>query len=132
MSTRSLIVKQNQDETYNAIYCHNDGHPYNNGIMLVENYNTPSEVDQLLALGDLSSLNTTLDTTVAYHRDMGRDYEAADYLETFDVLKKFGGECWADYIYIYNKDNEWECYNASMNQITIPKNIVSETEPALN
>jgi len=131
MAIRSLIAKQ-LDNGYKAIYCHWDGYPSNNGVILAENYNTSSEVDQLLALGDLSSLNSTLDTTVAYHRDMGRDYEAADYLETFDVLKKFGGECWADYIYIYNKDNEWECYFADGRQTTIPKNILSETEPALN
>ena len=132
MATRSLIAKQNEDGTYNAIYCHWDGYPSSNGVILVENYKTLSDVDQLLALGDLSSLNSMLNLTVAYHRDMDREYEAADYIETFEALKKFGSECNVDYIYVYNNNFEWECYFADGRQTTIPKNILSETEPALN
>jgi hypothetical protein len=111
MATRSLIAKQTNDG-YKAVYCHWDGYPSHNGAVLVENYNTPIMADSLLALGDLSSLDVTLQTTKAYHRDMGRDYEAADFVKTFSELKQFGSECWADYIYIYNNELEWDCYNS--------------------
>ena len=118
MATRSLIAKQT-NEGYKAIYCHWDGYPSHTGAVLVEHYNTPISVDNLLALGDLSLLQPTLETTQAYHRDMGRDYEAPrgfeevfDFVKTFSELKQFGSECWSDYIYVYNDELEWECYNS--------------------
>ena len=57
MATRSLIGKLNEDGTITNIYCHFDGYPERNGVILQEYYSTPFKVDQLLALGNLSVLS---------------------------------------------------------------------------
>ena len=60
MATRSYIGKLNPDNTVSYIYCHYDGYPEHNGVILQEHYSTPFKVDQLLALGDLSVLGEVI------------------------------------------------------------------------
>lgn len=124
MSTRSNIGIENSDDTITAIYCHFDGYVKGVGKTLYEHYNTIDKVNELIALGDISSLGERINpigkhsfdnrekgTTVAYHRDRGEDFhqyhfkDIQDYVETtdFDI----------DYLYLY-KDNEWNvfgCYD---------------------
>lgn len=122
MGTRSLIAKQTGPDTYRAIFCQLDGHLESQGAMLLEHFNTPEQVDKLLALGDLYLLHPTLepdpalphnfesrqqDVTIAFHRDWGMDgMEAKDYtleaLDSSDELIKF--------IYIFNQDSEWKYF----------------------
>ena len=85
MATRSYIGKLNPDNTVSYIYCHHDGYPEHNGVILQEHYSTPFKVDQLLALGDLSVLaeeigdkqdfndyvNRNRNWCLAYGRDRG-------------------------------------------------------------
>ena len=73
MATRSRIAIENQDGSVTSIYCHWDGHINSNGVILNDNYNTTDKVNELIALGDLSSLDVALDRIVAYHRDNGED-----------------------------------------------------------
>ena len=119
MATRSLIAKQNQDGTITSIYCHYDGYPSHNGVILQEHYNTPFKVDQLLALGDLSILGEELGMKqdfnnringycLAYGRDRGEKHVEA---KTYTHDKFFSTDHGVDYLYLYN-NNEWECYNA--------------------
>jgi len=56
MATRSYIGVRNSDDTVDYIYCHYDGYPSNNGKILIEYYNDPTKVSELLSLGDLSVL----------------------------------------------------------------------------
>lgn len=56
MGTRSNIVRENQDGSYDSIYCHWDGYPEHNGKILYEHYQDPAKIAELLALGDLSVL----------------------------------------------------------------------------
>src|SRR5206468_10072588 len=56
MSTRSLIACKNEDGSIDLIYCHSDGYPSHNGRILLENYQSPAKVRQLIALGDIYSL----------------------------------------------------------------------------
>src|SRR5689334_13390131 len=60
MSTRSDIIRQNLDGSYDKIYCHWDGYPSNNGKILLEHYADPQKVGALIALGDLSVLGPEL------------------------------------------------------------------------
>ena len=60
MATRSNIGKLNPNNTVLYIYCHWDGYPSHNGNILQEHYNTPEQVDALLALGDMSVLGETI------------------------------------------------------------------------
>ena len=89
MSTRSSISIKNSDGTFTGICCHFDGYPSGNGKILLEHYTEEAKVQELIALGDLSSLgaqvkpsspehrygNREPGVTVAYHRDRGEDFE---------------------------------------------------------
>ena len=87
MSTRSYIAKQIGDNKYRTIYCHSDGYLTYNGAMLLDHYNSPEKLDELLRLGDLSCLGVNINpdpsrphsfdhkkrqdgVTVAYGRDL--------------------------------------------------------------
>ena len=122
MGTRSLIAKQTGPDTYRAIFCQLDGHLESQGAMLLEHFNTPDQVDKLLALGDLYLLHPTLepdpalphnfesrqqDVTIAFHRDWGMDgMEAKDCtLEGLDSSDEL-----IEFIYIFNQDSEWKYF----------------------
>lgn len=124
MSTRSLIAKQVGDDLYCNIYCHMDGYLTHNGALLIDHYNTPEKVDEILNLGDLSFLTPELypdpakphsfdyhnrqeGVTVAYGRDRGETDVAAKF-STFEELKNT--ECWAAYCYVFTQDNKWKYF----------------------
>lgn len=89
MGTRSHIGMLQPDGTVNAIYCHWDGYPENNGKILMEHYTDPKKIEALIALGSLSSLGPELGEKhdfdgrdpahetwcKAHHRDRGEDLE---------------------------------------------------------
>ncbi len=120
MSTRSLIAKQVGENDYRAIYCHSDGYFVHNGALLLDFYNTPEKVDELLALGDISNLGYRLnpdtnikskhifgdkqeDVTFAYARDGHEQLrEPAHY-----TLNKLC-EAPYTYIYIYSNEGKWQ------------------------
>ena len=118
MSTRSIIGKQNPDDTISFIYCHFDGYPSGVGQTLVENYKTETYVDELLKLGDLSILDKYLgevqdftnprsEWCLAYGRDRGEsdtEYKTVPYDAFFE--SSIRGE---DYKYLFS-NNEWKCY----------------------
>ena len=110
MATRSLIGINLNDGITKIIYCHWDGYPEHNGQLLVNNYNSPSAVFDLMGLGDLSSLDVTLDQCKAYHRDrnepwgMGKPRDV-NTSELGAVANDYG----VDYVYTYNDEFEWEC-----------------------
>jgi xylose isomerase len=60
MATRSNIAIENQDKTVSVIYCHHDGYIDGVGKLLQENYNTREKMEELIALGDISSLGKLL------------------------------------------------------------------------
>ena len=123
MATRSLIGKLNADGTITNIYCHWDGYPSHNGVILQEFYNTPVKVDQLLALGNLSALDEEIgekqdfddrstqggNWCLAYGRDRGESNQEAQMVTREEFFSKEHG---VDYLYLYNNEMEWECYNA--------------------
>ena len=123
MATRSLIGKLNADGTITNIYCHWDGYPSHNGVILQEFYNTPVKVDQLLALGNLSALDEEIgekqdfddrstqggNWCLAYGRDRGESNQEAKTVTRKEFFSKDHG---VDYLYLYNNEMEWECYDA--------------------
>jgi len=117
MGTRSAIVKKTKDG-YTGIYCHWDGYPSNNGVLLRDHYQTEDKVSELIALGDLSSLREnanpkgdshTYDTpekgvTIAYHRDRGEDFHQVVGATIEEVVSKI------DHAYAYVFENgAWTC-----------------------
>ena len=60
MATRSTIAKLGKDGIIKAVYCHSDGYLEHNGKVLNEYYKDESKVDELLAHGDISSLDQNI------------------------------------------------------------------------
>jgi hypothetical protein len=104
MSTRSRIGIENQDGTISSIYCHHDGYISHNGKILQESYLDREKIQQLIELGDISSLDHELDLVIAYHRDRGEKLSPAriDF-----SLKSFKESDFEDYGYIFSLENKW-------------------------
>ena len=90
MATRSTIAMEFADGTVQQIYAHWDGYLAGNGNTLLQNYKTPADVAELLALGDLSSLAEDIDSTVFYGRDKGETNTAARRYDSFDEYRLTG------------------------------------------
>ena len=56
MGTRSTIALEFADGTVQQVYCHWDGYLSNNGQILAKHYSNPFKLQELIDLGDLSSL----------------------------------------------------------------------------
>jgi hypothetical protein len=131
MSTRSLIVKENPDGTVTGIYCHSDGMPHYNGVILARYYTDPAKIDALLALGNLSILGPELDArdsrderggTVAtlnaagcsaYGRDWGRTGEEAMTAPLGQLTKWY---CDTEYVYLW-AGGKWWCHAITNNDM---------------
>jgi hypothetical protein len=106
MATRSRIAIENQDGSVISIYCHWDGHIETNGVILNNNYNTKDKVEALIELGNLSSLNKTLETTVAYARDRGEDSHQFNNINVEELFED-GFSSGVEYVYCFTKDGIW-------------------------
>lgn len=110
MSTRGAIGMRQPDGTIRAVYVHHDAYVAGVGAILGGWYETPKKVESLLALGDLSSLGTTLADTVAYHRDRGEVMRTARNYRDIDAYRRNGRhDCGADYLYLYD-GGRWLAY----------------------
>ena len=110
MSTRGAIGMRQPDGTVRAVYVHHDAYVAGVGAILGGWYETPEKVESLLALGDLSSLGTTLADTVAYLRDRGEVMRTARNYRDIDASRRNGRhDCGADYLYLYD-DGRWLAY----------------------
>lgn len=148
MSTRSIIVRKNEVGKYESIYCHWDGYPSCNGVILYDHYSNPERVKKLISLGDLSSLNVFIDpdnraevkhtfdtphsnTCVFYGRDRGeKDVE----FRTFDTLgEALNQDCWQEYAYVY-ENNEWRVHDyegknpSKFDEMPLLKDVIKQEE----
>jgi hypothetical protein len=106
MATRSRIAIENQDGSVTSVYCHWDGYVDGVGKTLNQHYNTKDKVEALIELGNLSSLDETLETTVAYARDQGDDLIQNLYLNVEELFED-GFRSGVEYIYCFTKDGFW-------------------------
>lgn len=123
MSTRSYILKENDDGTYIGVYCHHDGYLTYNGAMLLDHYNSRERVDNLLSMGNISVLNEKIepypgtphnfesrqeDVSLFYKRDgYSKDNEDARIVNLKDLDDPAS---WIEYCYIFSKDNKWHYF----------------------
>jgi len=126
MATRSLIGIKLGD-IVKTIYCHWDGYPEGAGQTLLDHYSTPTAIFDLLELGDLSILAETPAKCTAYHRDRNEPY---GMVEARDIdpneLMSVGNDYGVNYVYVYNDENEWDCYQLSyIYDKLIPVDILS-------
>jgi hypothetical protein len=99
MGTRSNIGIEYEDGSIKFVYCHWDGYPSNNGQILFDHYQTRSEVEALVALGEISSLGATPSSTKDYHTWRDGDLVV---LETDHRDRAFQQE----YCYIFSVKND--------------------------
>jgi hypothetical protein len=153
MGTRSSIAIKTEDGI-KAIYCHWDGYVDHNGKILKEFYNTTDKVNELIALGDLSSLRQEIGSKqnfdakftdepelpmsenwcMAYGRDRGeRDTEAQTF-ETIGEWVEAEAERWCEYFYLFDgqdwivsngKKDSSGCFEFDFLEVAILKEIVS-------
>jgi hypothetical protein len=124
MSTRARIAIRQADGAYRSIYCHSNGYPTGVGKTLADHYAHPEKVEQLIGLGNLSSLGVEIgeqhpfedrdeahaNWCIAYARDRGeRDMEAMA-AHDFDALLTLTQNCGGEYLYIY-VDGVWLGYD---------------------
>ncbi len=105
MMTPSRIGTMNKDGSIRYVYCHEDGNPGFTGMMLLDHYNTQKKVDGLLDMGDMSTLDETIDKSLFYHRDHNVPWLQAQpaIVETMEEFLDLGEE---EYVYFF-KDGVW-------------------------
>ena len=130
MGTRSRIGVMHGDKV-KSIYCHWDGYLEHNGAILQEHYDS-AKANQLVALGDLSSLRANIGEKHAfsqfelpadeveafkaltenwctfYGRDRGEKGVEFKVAQTFDEFLEQCYNSGAEYYYIM-KDGVWYC-----------------------
>lgn len=117
MATRSRIGMEHKDGGVESIYCHWDGYPSNNGSILQEHYQDPVKVEELLMLGDISSLAPTIEApeghsfetpvdgvVVAYCRDRGEDYNPGRIDKSVEAYFESDVE---EYGYVFTREGKW-------------------------
>ena len=134
MGTRSMIAIQNPySKDVRAVYCHWDGYLEHNGSLLQKHYSNSAKVNNLIALGDLSSLRPEIgekhafsklevpmdgeaydklygNMTTFYGRDRG---ETGSEFRVFPTLKKaedYYEGSWCEYLYLfkYKKSDDYQ------------------------
>jgi len=132
MSTRSMIAIENpHSKAVKAIYCHWDGYLAHNGAILNEHYSNSPKVNNLIALGDLSSLRPEIGVQHAfssldvpkeeqeaydkehgnsctfYTRDRGEDAPYKHFESAKAALEYYEGS-WCEYFYLFRYDADLE------------------------
>lgn len=137
MGTRSNIIAQMSDGTWASIYCHWDGYVSHNGEILQNHYDSQDKVEQLIALGDLSSLapeigekhpfeqatNKEYDNwCCAYGRDRNEtDCQAQTGVSFYDVLNS------QEYVYVWF-ENKWWIMNRDNTKCVLLASIIENED----
>ena len=131
MGTRSMIAIENPHSlAVKSIYCHWDGYLEHNGAILEKHYSNSPKVNNLIALGDLSSLRpeigdkhefSRLDSTLPeaeyealygdmctfYTRDRGEDAPYKHFSTAKEAAAYYDGS-WCEYFYLFKYDEDLE------------------------
>jgi len=137
MSTRSAIGIQRKDGTIEAIYCHCNGYPTGNGVILFNCYNDVKKINKLLKLGDISILGKNPQSKKEYwgEEDRGDDCLAyndrgenthsikfKDYKEFFECYK----EAWCEFVYLFNPETKtWKVQDTCKRKANNLGNVLS-------
>lgn len=126
MATRSVIGMVNDDKTITSIYCHYDGYPEYVGKLLLNHYNNVGIINELMDLGDLSSLGENVNPSgphsfrnpergvcIAYKRDRGEKNVDGEIYEDLGAFEDAMGDYGCDYQYLF-EGGKW-MYRAGCN-----------------
>lgn len=97
MSTRAIIGKQIDNDSYFSVYLHREGYVEYSGLLLQKYYATPEQVDQLIALGDMSSLGISVNDCLFYNRDSKESSE-----QVKPKLRNMQEICSEEWVYIWD------------------------------
>ena len=103
MGTRSTIALEYADGSVGKVYCHWDGYLSNNGKILLNSYQDPFKVRDLLDNGDMSSLETTVEGCTFY-KERGEDCPQDMFKDYAEYRKEAQFE---EYNYILRRDGNW-------------------------
>jgi hypothetical protein len=112
MGTRSNIAYKKSDGKIVSMYCHYDGYPEHNGVILSEHYNTKEKARGLVDNGYQSGLEETVEKSNLrrVHEDPPTTYHS---FHAFIMDINFDIE----YVYLF-KDGAW--YYAETSLIKLP------------
>ena len=122
MATSSRIGKEQENGTVRSIYINWDGYPHGVGKILLSNYQDLQKVEELINLGDISSLQPELDQVIAYHRDLNEEYSQPKLYRSIDA---FFYSNTSDYGYVMNKEGVW-MYKSGSKRVVDPAPLVEE------
>lgn len=119
MSTRSSIAAKLSNGQVGIIYCHFDGDPKDGvGSRLQQDYQDQTKIDGLIALGNLSILDASIDCPeghsfddkkqgycVAYGRDREEEDQEAMIAEDYKTVKQMFGNHWQEFEYYWDGKN---------------------------
>lgn len=103
MSTRSRVGIKEKDGTIRSVYIHHDGYVAYVGKILYESYQNADKIEQLINLGDMSSINSEVEKCEPYTK-RGEDLNiATDSIASF---YQDWASCGEEYVYLYT-DGRW-------------------------
>lgn len=119
MGTRSAIGVEFEDGSVLAVYCHWDGYPEYNGVVLQKYYNERNKVLELVNMGDMSNLGAEIGVKhpfgegsssqcTFYRRDRNEtdNVNARTFKDRNEYFKEF--ETGVEYLYLFTVDNVWK------------------------
>ena len=121
MSTRAIIGKQIDDDSYLSVYLHRDGYVDYSGVLLQTHYATTEQVDQLLALGNMSVLGISINNCLFYNRDTQESWGTEK-----PKLRNLQEICSEEWVYIWDGTQWLGSESSSFNLIPIQELLVSQ------
>ena len=122
MATRGNIAIVNEDGSITSIYCHYDSYPQYVGKMLLNHYNNVGIINELMELGDLSSLGENLyaaghtwaapieGVCVAYGRDRGEKGVESRVFKSIEQYNRNADNSGVNYQYLFD-NGKWTYRN---------------------
>lgn len=140
MATRGTIAVEHEDGSISQIYCHWDNYLEHTGSILNKHYATRGSVEELVKLGNLSSLGTWIhpdgphshqhpeeEVCVFYGRDRGEEGQEADRFQNYNqYLKEANFE---EYNYIF-RNGQWYVQSDYRFSVFVPILEAFEVEAA--
>jgi len=112
MGTRSNIAYKKSDGKIVSMYCHYDGYPQYNGVMLNEHYNTKEKARGLVDNGYQSALKETVEES---NQDRVHEEPPTTYHSFHAFIMDINFDI--EWVYLF-KDNAW--YYAETSLIRLP------------
>jgi hypothetical protein len=95
-----IAIQNPYNKTVRAVYCHWDGYLEHNGAILAKHYAASPKVNNLIALGDISSLRPEIGEAHPFSK-FGLDEKSPDFEEELALYEKAEALGWCTF---YTRD----------------------------